>query len=174
MEIKFQQNLFRIFHRGKRMSGDFPREEISDSENVSRLLWRPFMLATNNMELSWPNVFVFQTSNNNRESLVWRKYKPSIDSVHDIGLAMQDVRESTGRNHKYLGFATSEVGRVRGYSGANNTHQLEVTHEPEDGQGQEHSEVGIVTVDDSEIRKQDKIDIRSYLKRIFSPNSDLY
>lgn len=136
-------------------------EQIPDPDEVARLVERPYGYEVGK-GLTWGNLFQFPKGR--RESLVWRRYAPLQDDVHQIGRAVAALKPQP---RDYEGFLPAVVGDLRAIRSGRG-HGFEVVHAPEDGQGQHHAEIGYAIAQGTEFDKSDKTELKALLQRAFS------
>jgi len=118
-------------------------------------------------ELIWVNVFMFKTDRNFTESVVWRKYAPSIADAHALGCHKQKVDRDAGKNCTYFGALTGrveEVRRIRSKTGA----RFQVLHVPVEGNY--HAEISYLH--DRDLTKNDKAELKGEIKKKFLARSE--
>lgn len=98
------------------------------------------------------------------DSLVWRKYAPTIADVHSLGCARQRSKRVENKNWTYEGASTAGVHDVRAIQTAAGD-RLEVTHEPDEGIY--HAHVGYLLAAGQERIKQRKLDLKEHLRNLF-------
>ena len=111
-------------------------EQIPDADQVSRHVDHPHKI-TDGGELLWQHIFLFSSG---VESVVWRRYCPTIEEVHRLGCANQDAKRALGRAATYKGAITSVVEQIRALKSAKG-HGFRVEHRPENDQGIHHAEI---------------------------------
>lgn len=137
------------------------REPIGAGERLSRLVFFPSMF-NESRELLWPGgVFQFRDDKGRRESLVWRKYAPSVEEVHEIGCRLESPKR------KYVGAITAHSDPLLSFSNQNG-HGFDLVHRPEEG-GPWHAEICCKANPAHQFKKTDKLELIAYLREIFSP-----
>lgn len=145
---------------------DIAVEEIPSADHVSRYIDSPHKFSPQERELIAPNVFQLPSSDGQRESLVWRKYKPAIEDVHALGCAIQWVKRAANPNWTYEGAISAKVECIRqiksklggGFS---------VEHAP--AEGIHHAEVKYRVADGRKLGTAEKLDLKQMLRDVFSP-----
>lgn len=148
-------------------------EEIPDNEIVSRSIEFPHMYDPISGKLSDLHTFAFPSNsgypNGRPESVIWRRYVPSIRDVHAIGLAKvarDNVERELGKQKEYRGVISSTVGSIRRVQNRRG-HGLDVEHEP--SEAPYHAQVFLRIADGQELKKVDKAELRMMLFQCFSP-----
>lgn len=144
--------------------GDTVVEKISDSCKVSRLVFEFMLIPPDLVELFWEKVFMFPSNRNCRESVVWRKYKPSDEDVHELGAEQQEARRRDANSTPkiYKGFLNADVDKIRSISCSDNIHKVFVEHVP--SEGIHHAEIFF----EPSPPKSVKMDFKTRLKMVFS------
>jgi hypothetical protein len=140
-------------------------ETIPSSDFVSRHLFEPSMRKADR-ELVWENVFMFQSKNSFKESIVWRRYAPTIEQVHALGCSKQYNDQEIGKKTIYIGALTANAGSILGLK-SKNGFQYAIVHDPSDGQGIHHAHVQF-DISCGEPGKNDKLELKVLLKDVFS------
>jgi hypothetical protein len=104
-------------------------EDIPDGEMVGRLIDFPRMYH-DSMGLIWKQVFQFPGGQH--ESLVWRKYAPTVEDVHRLGCQRESEKRETKPDMRYSGFISSTAGAIRGIR-TQRGHGFALMHIPEEG-----------------------------------------
>lgn len=142
-------------------------ESILASDEVSRHVFFPFMFE--NYEIFWKKVFLFKTDNKYCESVVWRKYAPSIIDVHVLGNIKVTKDRLTHESREYRGAYTCLVTLIRNINTANNI-SIEVEHDPSNDQGRHHSHLKLLIPENiNKPKKNDRSEIVLKLKHVFEP-----
>jgi hypothetical protein len=110
---------------------------------------------------------MFKTERNYKESVVWRKYAPTIAEMHAHGCAKQAADREAGKNCTYLGALTGNVDEVRTIRSKNGA-RFEVLHVPTEGI--HHAEIGYLH--DRQLTKNDKAELKDGLKKKFLVRDD--
>jgi hypothetical protein len=137
-------------------------EEISDDDQVSRHIDFPHKFNEYN-DLLWGTAFMFSDG---CESLVWRKYKPTIDEVHALGCERETEKKAHKPEYRYVGALSAGVRPLRLAKTARG-HGFSVEHHPEDGQGAHHAELHLTHGGGPPIAKLDRAELRVLLEVIF-------
>ena len=116
--------------------------------------------------LLWKLVFLLQTKQNCRDSLVWHKYAPGLECVHRRGCAMKVSERRT-----YKGALSAKVGKITSYRNQNG-HGLFVEHVPKGGYW--HAEVGYDINNEKPFNKPDKTELEFLLKKVFGGSFSEY
>ena len=145
---------------------EIPVEHIPDGDKVSRLVFYPFMYTGGNRMLM-DNVFTFPSNRGGRESLVWSRYAPTNQDVHNLGLNLTTAKQAQNpeRVIQYDGFIFTKAGQIRSIKTAKG-HGLFVVHVP--AEGKHHAEVGYQPTDSAAITKLEKGELKLALHRVFS------
>lgn len=114
-------------------SEDYEIEPIPDEDSVSRGCYLP-------TGIDPESIFSFQsdkTTGEKAESVYWRKYAETIESVHARGCERVDITKKprVDRGHaplEYLGAITALVGKIR-HIKTDRGFGVTVIHVPEDG-----------------------------------------
>lgn len=138
-------------------------EQIPDSDDLSRHIDFPHKYRSDE-DLIWPNVFEFP--NGNKESLVWRKYKPTIEEVHGLGCEREAAKKASKPEWSYKGAITTTAGSIRSIK-SKRGHGFKVAHEPIEGIY--HAEIERANDPDAPFNKNDKNELRDMLKSAFGP-----
>jgi hypothetical protein len=139
-------------------------EEISDRETVCRLVDDRMQPQPSDLILE----LFFPFEKNNPESLVWTRYAPIPDGVHDAGRSWQaGVRtRRPGIEMRYLGFMSANVGVLRSAK-TKAGHGFQIVHEPTPADY--HAEISIVSADPgTKIPSPQKVEARLLLREKFS------
>lgn len=142
------------------------KEAVPDGDGVSRHLFAPGM-GSFQSDLVWDAVFMFRSDRGCAESLVWRKYAPTIEDVHALGCDKQSSDRNAGKNITYFGALSANVGTIRALRSLNGF-RFYVEHEPVEGQ--HHLHIGYF--DHQKLSKNDKTELRKLLRDRFSERSD--
>lgn len=147
-----------------------PQEYVPDECVVNRNIFWPNMYDAGVMDKR--GRFSFQYKNNKRvESVIWRKYKPRLESVHALGCAKQyeDNRNRQGKKpRQYKGTIDGEVRDIRGITCLGG-HTVEVIHEPSEGTHHAHLQIALNgQTDIPKINKNEFNDLRDELTKVFS------
>ena len=110
---------------------------------------------------------MFKTDRNFTESVVWRKYAPTISHVHNFGCSKQAVDRANGKPCSYFGALTGNVEDVRGLRSASGA-RFQVLHVPREGN--HHAEISYVQ--DRQLTKNDKTELKSAIKRKILARAD--
>lgn len=114
----------------------------------------------------WNTAFMFPESGAFAESLIWRKYKSTIDEVHNLGCERQVGMRQKKPGWSYVGAITSTAGQIRAIKTARG-HGLAVIHRPENDQGIYHAEVELSPLHGEVMKKNDRAEIRLMLEKVF-------
>ncbi len=151
---------------------DIAIEVIADSEDVARLIFWPAMFSNSGSGSIDPAcMFMFNKGegypNGQPESLVWRKYKVTENDVHHLGCDGEKRRQVRKPEARYFGFRNASVGDIRSFKTARG-HGFFVIHAP--AEGIHHAEIGYYPCNDdwSNLKKNDKAELRAMLLTIFS------
>lgn len=144
-------------------------EMIPDGDEISRWIFYPHM-SKEDRELIWDNVFMFPGGR--PESVVWRRYLKSMEDVHEKGCECEEQRnhertKNGKEKQRYTGAISAKVidiRRIRNFK----SHGFRVEHAPGDGQGIHHAHVLYDASQEYDFTKQDKIELKSRLKAVFS------
>jgi hypothetical protein len=128
-------------------------EPIPDTDEVSRLLFEPFMRPEDS-DILWENVFQFPDSGGRTESVVWRKYASTIVEVHALGCIRQSWARDKGRNSTYFGAITGNAGEIRSLKSASG---VSFTIEQVPSEGQEHAHIGFTSGSEKNDRNSLKV-----------------
>ena len=142
---------------------------MPDDHVVSRWVFYPRM-TTEEHELIWHTVFEFPKGR--PESVVWRKYLPDIQHVHREGCLREACankrNEERGKDLiRYEGAISAQVGRIRSIR-SSNSFGFAVAHDPSDGQPIYHAHIAYAADADRPLTKQDKIELKTLLRAVFS------
>jgi hypothetical protein len=143
-----------------------PPEQIPEDDEVSRLLFAPLMGAPGG-DLVWDNVFQFPSADGYCESVVWRKYAPTIADVHLLGCNKQYTRPADKKLITYTGAITATVANILKLASKNGV-KFKVEHYPPDGIYHVH----VAYEFDGTISKNDKVELKSELRKVFGQRSD--
>lgn len=140
-------------------------EAIPDDDLVYRHVFHPFM-STEEEPLIWRCVFQFQEKYGFAESVVWSKYTPTMDDVHELGRqkAEKSREERPERPHTYVGCLEAICRVVRNIKSSNG-HGFEIVHEPSEGTHHAHIRYLPAAGDFS---RADRIELKSLLQKAFS------
>ena len=143
-----------------------PVEHIPDDDKVSRLVFYPFMYTSGNRMLM-DNVFTFSSNRGGRESIVWSRYAPTDQDVHNLGLNLTTEKraQNPDRVIQYDGFIVTYAGKIRAIKTAKG-HGLFVEHVP--AEGKHHAEVGYQPTGSAAITKLEKGELKLALHKVFS------
>ena len=139
-------------------------EEIPDGDDISRHIDFPHKY-NDAKELLWPNAFMF--SSGAGESVVWRRYKPTINDVHELACERQLLKREQKPSWTYVGAITTSAGLVRGIKNRRGN-GFAVAHHPEDDQGQYHAEIHR-RAGENAIIKSEKAELLLMLTEVFGP-----
>ncbi|MGI4778027.1 MAG: hypothetical protein ACRYGA_07890 [Janthinobacterium lividum] len=143
-------------------------EYIPSDHLVSRHIDLPYRY-TKDKDLIWEAVFMFK--DNKGESLVWRKYKPTIEEVHDLGCSQEARKKPQKPDYRYVGAITALVQDIRNeVSGRGATFRVE--HHPENDQGVYHAEIWPCPKEGAQLKSNDRADLRVMLKNRFKPREE--
>lgn len=143
------------------------KESIPANDEVSRHIFFPFMFE--NSEIFWKKVFLFKTNNKYCESVVWRKYAPSIIDVHVLGNIKVTKDRFTHKNRMYIGAYTCSVSLITNINTSNNI-RIGVEHDPSNDQGRHHAHLKLLFPENiNKPEKNDRSEIILKLKRVFEP-----
>lgn len=139
-------------------------EHIPDEDAVSRWVDSP-RLYQPDVGLIWKCIFEFPGGVG--ESVVWRKYKPLIHDVHELGCSRQTVQRLKNPDKSppwtYTGAITSVAGKIRGLESRGNGFLVE--HKPEEGTY--HAEISFRVHDAASLSKNDKTLLKGLLQEVF-------
>lgn len=141
-------------------------EQIPLGDDVSRHIFWPHKYDEIEAEVIWQAAFMFSGE---VESVVWRKYKPTIADVHALGCEHEVRRKQTtpDARYRYEGALTASVGAIRAIRTARGF-GFGVLHEPGDGQGRHHAEIRRLKNDGNEApKKADRADLLVALRNVF-------
>lgn len=142
-------------------------ESIPSGDNISRHLYYPFMYKNN--DFLWNKIFTFSERNKFCDSVVWRKYIPSIQEVHALGCEKVKIDKLQHPNREYSGAFTGAVNDIRNIKTDNNI-QLDVEHDQSNGQGIHHAHLKLLLPEDmNKPSRNDRVEIFSKLPLIFEP-----
>ena len=136
---------------------DPPVEEIPNADEISRQIFDPQMFEGS--KLSWEKVFIFPTNKDTKEyygeSVVWRKYAPELDDVHELGCKLEAIKRDRRPQTpaSYVGAPTATCATVRQLKNARGS-GFAVVHDPSDGQGLHHSEIRLFRADGKVARSE--------------------
>ena len=136
-------------------------EIIPDSDTISRLLFEPFM-RPEEQDIIWKNVFQFSSKHGALESVVWRRYAPTIESVHGLGCKKQTSDRVALKQSTYFGAISACVADIKTIKSANGI-SFTVEHAP--GEGIWHAHIGF----SAGSNKNDRNSMKLLLKAKFSP-----
>jgi hypothetical protein len=100
-----------------------------------------------------------------RESVVWGKYAPTGDVVHEYGYARETAKRVAKPDYEYAGYISSIAGNVRSIR-TRPGHGFEVIHAPLDGL--HHAEIGYSIVRGQPFGKNEKNELKLALSQAFS------
>lgn len=141
-------------------------EDVPDDEDASRHLFAPSMGAPGG-DLIWSNVFQFPSEANYCESLVWRRYAPTMAEVHTLGCNTQAFKRGQGRNQTYIGALTSNIGRLRCLRSLNGARFI-IEQVPDEGQWHLH-----ISFDQTQsLTRNDKAELKKKIKDEFAARSE--
>lgn len=132
-------------------------EVIPDSDTISRLLFEPFMRAEDK-DVLWENVFQFSSKHGAIESVVWRKYAPTLAAVHALGCQKQTSDRAAGKRSAYFGSLTGDVAEIRTIRSANGI-CFTIDHAPAEGIW--HAHVGFSDGSNKNDRNSMKVMLRA-------------
>ena len=112
-------------------------------------------------DILWNNVFQFPTSAGVTESLIWRKYAPTIVDVHSLGCSRQAAARAKGRNSNYFGAITGNAGDIRSLKSATGI-SFTIDHVP--AEGMEHAHISFTAGSE----KNDRNSLKVMLQTKFS------
>lgn len=139
-------------------------EHIPGEDAVSRWVDSPRLFQPDE-GLIWRCVFEFPGGNG--ESVVWRKYKPTIEDVHALGCNRQSVQRLKNPDKSppwtYTGAITSLARKIRELESRGNGFLVE--HKPEEGVY--HAEISFRVADAASFTKNDKTILKGLLKDVF-------
>jgi hypothetical protein len=110
---------------------------------------------------------VFQFPDGLHESVIWRKYKPANDDVHDLGRERERQKRLAGKSLGYAGFICAFSGEVRSIK-TQRGHSFRLDHMPEEGIY--HAGIQYAPANDgplSSLLKNDKSELKLMLKNAF-------
>jgi hypothetical protein len=144
-------------------------EFIPDGDDISRWIFYSHM-SNEERELIWTGVFVFP--NERPESIVWRKYLKTMEEVHEKGceceIKKNEERKKSGKKlQRYDGAINARVVDIRKIRNSKK-HGFLVEHDPSNEQGIHHAQIRYDVSHDYDFTKQDKIELKSQLKAVFS------
>ena len=143
------------------------REPIPAGDTVNRNVFAPHMYKENKFVIH--GLFPFQSELGRKESVIWRKYAPLIDRVHELGCEKErndNADRPASKAISYIGTLEAIVGPIRGIR-TERGHGFTVYHEP--GGGRHHAHVSVHTANGTTIRKSDLSDLRDELINVFGP-----
>lgn len=139
-------------------------EQIPDNDSLSRHIDFPHKYRPDEDLIWWPAVFEFPDGKG--ESLVWRKYKPTIEEVHALGCEREAKKKESKPDWLYKGAITTKAGSIRSIKNSRG-HGFRVAHEPTEGIY--HAEIARSNDPAMTFNKNDKNELREMLKDVFGP-----
>lgn len=140
-------------------------EYIPDTDEVSRLLFEPFMRPAGRDDLHWDNIFQFPSDQGACESVVWRAKAPAMVDVHAIGCDKQGSDRKSGRTKStYFGSITAKVAEIRALRSKGGI-SITVSHCPDEFEAHAH-----LAFSDG-AKKNDKSELKVLLRAKFGPLS---
>ncbi|HRW59026.1 MAG TPA: hypothetical protein P5340_00100 [Defluviicoccus sp.] len=144
-------------------------EFMPDGDDISRWIFYPHM-SKEDRELIWDNVFMFPSGR--PESVVWRRYLKSIGEVHEKGCEREKERNTRPERadkklQRYYGAISAKVLDIRKIRNLNK-HGFRVEHDPSEKEGIYHVHISYDVSQGYDFTKQDKIELKSRLKAVFS------
>lgn len=140
-------------------------EEIPSEDCVSRHIDSPHKWHPDERKFLDERVFEFPAPDY-VESLVWRKYKPTLAEVHALGCERQQVKRAVKPSWTYEGAITAEVGAIRAIRNQAGD-GFALTHSPDEGQY--HVHIGYSLVEGQDRIRQRRSDLKERLLKVFSP-----
>lgn len=143
-------------------------EQIPPEDDVSRHIFWPHKYDDIEGGVIWQAAFMFSGE---VESVVWRKYRPTMADVHALGCEQEARRKQTSpeARYRYEGALTASVGAIRAITTARGF-GFGVAHEPGDGQGLHHAEIRRLKNGGNEApKKADRADLLVALRNVFGP-----
>ncbi len=141
-------------------------EDIPDDDEVSRHIDSPLRFSAAERKLIEGNVFQFPSADGNRESLIWRKYKPTLAELHAMGCERQAHKRMTHTAWTYEGAITIVVRAVRQLRNRNRNGFV-VEHDPVEGI--HHVTIRFCCPVGYELKKAEKSELKDMLVRAFRP-----
>jgi hypothetical protein len=139
-------------------------EDIPDEQLVSRHIDSPHKWKPEEREFVEERLFEFPKPDE-AESLVWRKYAPTLDAVHKLGCGRQQEKRATKPNWTYEGAITTHVAAIRSIQ-TKDGHGFSVVHAPDEGIW--HAHVCYRKQDGQEFNRVHKMDLKEHLRGVFS------
>ncbi|WP_174874897.1 hypothetical protein [Vogesella oryzae] len=151
-----------IEHQGDAQA--FFVEEMPGGDVVARLIDLPRMY-THVEHLIWGCIFEFPQSQG--ESVVWSKYAPIPDGVHNVGCGREREKCLVKPDFRYAGYISAIIQRVTEIRNARG-HGFLVVHEP--SPGVHHAEIRYFSNPQANepIKKADKTELKALLQDVFS------
>lgn len=141
-------------------------EAIPNEDEVSRHIDSPFRFSSTERKVIEISVFEFPSAEGNRESLVWRKYKPTLAELHVMGCERQAHKRATRSDWTYEGAITIVVGVARQLQNGRG-HRFLIEHDPQEGI--HHVSVRLFHPEGRELKKADKTELKDMLVKAFGP-----
>ena len=138
------------------------REEIPSGDAVWRSIYFPRMYWDAHA-LIWNGIFDFASGQ--AESLIWSKYAPTPNEIHEIGCVRERIKRLVKPEFQYLGAVSGLVQQIRGIRV--NGHGFSVDHEP--GEAIHHAEVKYAPAEGVDLKRTDKNDLKFQLRQVFGP-----
>lgn len=147
-----------------------PVEIVPNEDHVSRHVDSPLRFDTQQAALRVLTVFEFPSADGDTDSLVWRKYKPTLAEVHEMGCArqMQKRTAKVGSTWTYEGAITTTAGAIRAIANRNGCGFL-IEHDPSDGQGDHHLKIGYRVPEGHALGPAEKQELKRLLVGAFAP-----
>ena len=141
-------------------------EAIPHEDEVSRYIDSPLRFSAAERKLIETNIFQFPSADGNRESLIWRKYKPTLAELHAMGCARQAQKRVQNSTWTYEGAITAVVGAVRRLRNSRGNGFV-VEHDPEEGI--HHVTIRFLRREGYELRRAEKSELKDMLVKVFRP-----
>jgi hypothetical protein len=141
-------------------------EAIPDEDEVSRHIDSPLRFSAAEQRLIERQVFQFPSDDGNRESLIWRKYKPTLAELHAMGCERQAHKRTTNPGWTYEGAITIVVGAIRQLRNRMGNGFV-VEHDPEEGT--HHVTIRFSIPEGYGLKKAEKSELKDMLVRAFRP-----
>lgn len=136
-------------------------EEILPEDQVSRHIDAPHKWKVAEAAFDEPKLFEFPSDN--PESVVWRKYAPLLDKVHQMGCERQAVKRERRPDYTYIGAITATAAAIRAIRV--NGHGFQLEHSPDEGQW--HAHVSYLREPTAEFNRAHKMDLKERLRGVF-------
>lgn len=149
------------------MNGLISTERVPNEDRIARWLFEPPEVYNDAKELLWLEVFQFPSARGSCESVVWRRYAKTMRVVHRLACDREKALLREGRNKKYFGALTGNVGQIRRVQ-SQNGHGFTVAHEPSEGRHHVHICYAPTAGSTLEsLTKNDKKELRYSLGKVF-------